>query len=244
MNERDNRSAVRTYFLTIPRWAVVCAVIGVLCLLTGEGAGIMLGLGLLVPGGVVAFQQMSRISDDQFDQIRNEALGEATGRAVHKWGVDRDELVRESVAVFGPASMNTQTARVRKGKDGVIRYNPVRFAVIGFCEHQLLAYLGVLDLITGNVLLEETTEYFYRDVVAVATTTESLEFTHKGQLHQLNDTQTFVLTTSGGTSIRVPLRSERLARLLGGGEMPVTQADQAIAAVRTMLRQKKSALSA
>lgn len=123
-------------------------------------------------------------------------------------------------------------------------FNPIRFAVLGFCEHQLLAYLGVLDLVTGNVVAEETEEYFYRDVVAVATKTDSIEFTHRGVVHQLHDTETFVLTTSGATSIRVPIRSVRLAGILGGGEMPNTQAEVAIAAVRSMLRQKKSAVPA
>jgi hypothetical protein len=118
--------------------------------------------------------------------------------------------------------------------------NPVRFAVLGFAEHQLLAYMGVLDMITGNVLSEETEEFFYRDVVSVSTKTDSISYTYKGETRQYNDTQTFVLTTSGATSIRVPLYSPSLAGILGGGEMPTTQADAAVAAVRAMLRQKKA----
>jgi hypothetical protein len=156
-----------------------------------------------------------------------------------RWGIDEGDLVSDSVSVFGPAFGATATQAARKGSDGIIRFNPIRFAVLGFCEHQLLAYLGIMDMVTGNVLAEDSEEYFYRDVVALAVKTDSVEFTHGGVLHQLNDTETFVLTTSGGTSIRVPLRSLRLATLLGGGEMPTTQAEKAIATVRTMLRQKK-----
>lgn len=244
MNEQEKRSAVRAYFATFPRWALVCLVIGALFLLSGDGSGILLGLALMAPGGFFLFRRMSRISDAQFDTIRGEALDAAAARAVNKWGVEPDELVRASVAVFGPAAVSSQNLAARKGSDRIIRFNPVRFAVIGFCEHQLLAYQGVLDLITGNVLLEETTEYFYRDVVAVATQTDSFEYTYRGEVRQMNDTQTFVLTSSGGTSIRVPLRSQKLAQLLGGGEMPASEADLAVAAVRTMLRQKKAVVSA
>lgn len=99
-------------------------------------------------------------------------------------------------------------------------------------------------MVTGNVLKEETEEFFYRDVVSVSTKTDSATFTYKGQTHQINDTETFVLTTSGATSIRVPLRSPRWAGILGGGEMPTTHAEEAIAAVRAMLRQKKAGVPA
>jgi hypothetical protein len=144
------------------------------------------------------------------------------------------------VRVYGPSLATTGTQAAKRGKDRVIRMNPVRFAVLGFAEHQLLAYMGVLDMITGNVLSEETEEFFYRDVVSVSTKTDSISYTYKGETRQYNDTQTFVLTTSGATSIRVPLYSPSLAGILGGGEMPTTQADAAVAAVRAMLRQKKA----
>lgn len=244
MTEQEKRNAIRTYFKAFPKWAVVCVVFGVFSLLSGEAGGVLMGLVLAGVGGFGLYAYSQKISDEEFDRFREEDLRAAAARAINKWGIDEHDQVRESVRVFGPAFVTTQTQAARKGNDGIIRFNPVRFAVLGFCENQLLAYLGVLDMITGNVVMEETEEYFYRDVVAVATKTDSVEFTHRGVLHQLNDTETFVLTTSGATSIRVPIRSPRLANLLGGGEMPSTQAEEAIAAVRAMLRQKKGGAAA
>lgn len=239
MTEQEKRNAIRAYLAPFPRWAIGCIVFGALCLLGGTG-GIVMGLLLIGAGGAALYSRAQRISDAEFDRVRDEDLRNAAARAVHKWGIEESDLVARPVRVFGPAFGATSTEAAKKGGDGVIRFNPLRFVVLGFCEHQLLAYLGVLDMVTGNVLLEETDEFFYRDVVAVATKTDSIEVRHKGVLHQLDDTQTFVLTTSGATSIRVPLRSPRLAGILGGGEMPATQADEAVAAVRAMLRQKKS----
>lgn len=243
MTEQEKRAAIRKYFSPFPRWTLVCIGIGVLALASGEGGGIALGLLLIAVGAGVLFLRTQGISDADFDRFRDEDLRNATAKAQSRWGMDDDEMVgQQPVRVFGPAFGVTATQAAKKGQDGVIRFNPIRFAVIGFGQHQLLAYLGVLDMVTGNVLLEETEEFFYRDVVAVSTKTDSLEFTHKGVTHQLNDAETFVLTTSGATTIRVPIRSLRLANLLGGGEMPNTQAEAAIAAVRKMLREKKGAV--
>lgn len=238
MTEQEKRRAIRAYFNPFPKWALGVAAFGILCMSAGGGA-VVIGLLCVGVGGAALFMYTRRISDEEFDRFRDDDLHNAASRAVQKWGIDENDQVAKPVRVFGPASVSTLTAAARKGSDNVIRFNPIRFAVLGFCEHQLLAYLGVLDMVTGNVLLEETEEYFYRDVVAVATKTDAIEFTHRGVIHQLNDTETFVLTTSGATSIRVPIRSLRLANLLGGGEMPSTQAEEAIRVVRAMLRQKK-----
>ena len=240
MTEQEKRNAIRAYFAPFPKWTLYCIGFGVLCLLPGEGTGILFGLLLIGVSAFVLYGRATRISDRELDGFRDEDLRNAAARAVQKWGIDESDQVARPVRVFGPAFGATSTQAAKRGSDGIIRFNPIRFAVLGFCEHQLLAYLGVLDIVTGNVLMEETEEYFYRDVVAVATKTDAVEFTHKGVLHQLNDTQTFVLTTSGGTSIRVPLRSLQWASILGGGEMPSTQAEEAVATVRAMLRTKKS----
>lgn len=241
MTEQEKRNAIRAYFTRFPRWALGLVALGVLCVLSGEGGGIVMGLLFAGVGGAVLYLRSQRISDEEFDRLREEDLRNTAAKAIRKWGVDNEDLVSAPLYLYGPAFGATSTSAARKGGDGIIRFNPLRFAVIGFCEHQLLAYRGILDMVTGNVLSEEASEYFYRDVVAAVVRTDSSEYTHRGVLHQLDDTETFALTTSGGTSIGVPIRSRRLASILGG-EMPNTQAEAAISAVRAMLRQKKSGI--
>ena len=71
-------------------------------------------------------------------------------------------------------------------------------------QHQIISFQCSFDLLTGNCLNESTDEYFYKDVVSVATKTISLTYsTEKFGTLQLNAAETFVLTTSGGTSVEI-----------------------------------------
>jgi hypothetical protein len=239
MTKQEKQRAVRLYFMPFPRWSIGLIVFGVLCAGSGEAGGIVLGLLFIGVAGTVLVLRQGMMSDAEYDRLRGEALRDVSLQAAGKWRVDVDDLMCEPVRVFGPAfGVKTSTRAIKKGRDRLIRFNPIRFAVIGFGEHQLLAYAGVLDMVTGNVLNEEVEECFYKHVVSYALKTDSIEFTHRGQPHQLDDTETFVLTTSGGTSVRVPIRSRRLAALLGGKDTPAKEASDAIAAVCTMLREK------
>lgn len=239
MTEQEKQRAVRLYFTRFPRWSLGVIVLGVLCLGSGQAVGIVLGLLFIGVGGAVLLFRQGTISDAEYDRLRDEALRETSEQALEKWRVDLDDLLTDPVRVFGPAfGVKTSTRGMKKGRDGIIRFNPVRFAVIGFGEHQMLAYAGVLDMATGNVLNEEVEECFYKHVVAYATKTESIEFTHKGELIQLDDTEIFVVMTSAGTSVRVPIRSRRLAALLGGKDVPAKEASDAVAAACKMLREK------
>lgn len=239
MTEQEKQRAVRLYFTPFPKWSLGLIVFGVLVAGSGEAGGIVLGLLLIGVGGAVLFLRTGMISDAEYDRLRDEALREASLQATEKWRVDEADLISEPVRVFGPAfGVRTSTRAIKKGGDRIIRFNPVRFAVIGFGEQQMLAYSGVLDMVTGNVLNEEVEECFYRHVVSYATKTESIEFAHRGETIQLDDTQTFVVMTAGGTSVRVPLASRRLAALLGGREVPAQEASDAVAAACKMLREK------
>lgn len=61
---------------------------------------------------------------------------------------------------------------------------------------------------------------------------------------QLNTAETFVLTTSGGTSVEVVIRDIQLMQKMKG-DIPVSAAEKAVQSVRKMLREKKGqALSA
>ena len=115
-----------------------------------------------------------------------------------------------------------------------------RYAELSGNSCQIISYQCCLDLLTGNYLNESTDEYFYKDVVSIATKTESKTYSSDkfGDV-QLNAAETFVLTTSGGTSIEMVLRDPKLIEMMGGGNIPTTEAERAIQVVRKMLREKK-----
>jgi hypothetical protein len=221
--------------------------IGVLILLIGLGgsAGAAI-VGLLLAGGggyAIYASTQGKPTDKQMDQWLDEDLTALSKKALNKMGTDEKELVSESVQVTGPRLWDTGGANVffKKGKDNLLRFTPVGVSIINFTQNQLLGYTCVFDFTTGKALNESTDEYFYKDVVSVATKSESksVNIPKLGTI-QLNSAETFILTTSGGTSLSVLLRDPTLIEKMGGGEIPTTRAEKAIQTVRKMLRDKKA----
>lgn len=245
MNEETKRKMIKSYFKSFPKWAIALIVIGVIALLASGGSGGAIFFGLLLSGlgafGIYSYSA-NKPTDAQMDQWLEEDLKMLTQKALSKTGTDEAELVSESVQITGPRLWDVAGAPVlfRKGKDNVLRYTPVEVSVIGFTQNQLLGYSCVLDRTTGKALNESTDEYFYRDVVSVATKTESKtkDISGLGRV-QMNAAESFTLTTSGGTSLSVLLRDPELIKRMGGGEIPTTRAEKAIQTVRKMLRDKK-----
>ncbi len=242
------RTSIEKYFMSkFPKWAIFLIVIGALLWL-GPVAAKVLGL-VLVVGGCFAIYNASQVaSDAEIDQWTQEDLNKLSQRSLEKMGIDASELVGEGVTITGPRLKDLGPAKFgyRKGKDNILRFTPVNSTIINFTQSQLLVYRCALDLITGNPVNEATDEYFYRDVVSVQTLSDTINVSLPGlgkefQSLQLNATEFFRLTTSGGTSVSMALRDPSLIQKLGGGEIPTTTAERAIQTIRTMLREKKGA---
>ncbi|HYK91114.1 MAG TPA: hypothetical protein VE398_20245 [Acidobacteriota bacterium] len=266
-----DRTQVRKYFKKFPGWAVwVLLLLGLPSLLItvstmgGKQSGSFTLFSLFwtivwcALGGWALISYYEKPSDADMDVLIQQDLKGLEERAITKAGLDRSELVSESVAVYGPRFWNIGGAEVgiKRGDDGIVRFMPIGVTIINFTAHQLSAYQCALDLMTGNPLSESTDEYFYKDVVSVSTQSETLTLggidsavLSKGPLGalmvagklQLNEAETFTLTTSGATKISVVLRDTRLIQRAGGGTIPTDIADKAVATVRKMLREKKIA---
>jgi hypothetical protein len=254
MDEQTKRNLIKKYFEGVPDWAKWVAGLGVLLLLVGLGMGeaVVIILGI-VAIGVAAFGIYSatqgKPTDRQMDEWLEEDLKALEKRALDKVGTTETEIVADPVCITGLRFWDTGGAdfKWRKGKDNVIRFTPHGVSVMHFAQHQLLAYSCVFDLTTGKALNEGTDEYFYKDVVSVATKTESFTGTIKKmggreEKVQLDAAEKFTLTTSGGTSVSVLLRDPKFTeeRLGKGGEIPITRAEKAVHAIRKMIREKKA----
>jgi len=242
MDEQTKRKMIRNYFKKFPKWAIVLIIIGIFTL-AAKGLGVI----FLAIGAFGIYAAVSgKPSDEQMDQWLEEELAALNGKALVKMGADEAELVSESVQVTGPRLWDVGGASVlfRKGKDNVLRFTPVGVSIINFTQNQLLGYTCALDRTTGKALSENTDEYFYKDVVSVATKTDSKTVKIAGMNTpvQMNAAESFTLTTSGGTSLSVLLRDPTLIEKMGGGEIPTTRAEKAIQTVRKMLRDKKAAV--
>ena len=247
MDEQTKRKMIRNYFNPFPKWAIWMIVIGVVVLLIGIGTGVgAILVGIVIAGiggfGIYSYGQ-GKPSDQQMEEWLEEDLKGLSKKALDKMGTDETELVSESVQVTGPRLWDIGGAEVffKKGKDNVLRFTPVGVSIINFTQNQLLGYTCVIDFTTGKALNESTDEYFYKDVVSVATKSESksVSIAKLGTV-QLDAAETFTLTTSGGTSLSVLLRDPTLIEKMGGGEIPTTRAEKAIQTVRKMLREKKA----
>jgi len=252
--EKATRSGVSKYFLEYPKGAVWLIILGV-PLLFAFGLGII----LIIIGLKWLSGWKKQPTDRQIDALIEDDLSKLRTQALDKTGLDLSELEADTVVLYGPRFWNTGGADIgiKKGKDDIIRFTPLGVTIINFTQNQLVAYQCALDLATGNALSESTDEYFYRDVVSVSTQSESVTWDKdilnvkevkngplgaflKGDKLQFNAAETFVLTTSGGTSLKVVLRDLKLMESLGGGEIPTDIADKAVQSVRRMLRDKKS----
>jgi hypothetical protein len=249
----EKREQIKKYFTRFPKWTVGLIIVGV-PLVAAYG----LGLILIVVGILKIVFWKNRPSDRQMDAWLEEDLRDMETRALERTGLDKSEKRAETVVLTGLRFWNIGGAEVgiQKGKDDIVRFTPVGLTVINFTENQLVAYQCALDRMTGNPLSESTDEYFYQDVVSVSTQTESMTWDKamlssaglaktplaalmKHDQLQFNAAKMFVLTTSGGTSIKVVLDEPALIESMGGGSIPTERADRAIQAVRRMLRDKK-----
>jgi hypothetical protein len=254
--------AIKRYFMQFPKPALW--MIGGSCLIIYIwGPFVAYGLAwlaIVASGSLIAFW-LKRPSDAEMDLWTDEIMAEICPRALEKSHLDVSEQVRDPVMIASPRLRGLGGAffGITHGRDRKIRFTPLHTTVINFTQHQLVIYQCALDLTTGKALNEAVDEYFYQDIVSVTTQSQSWTFTKEDLGHpmlarcpgikksldadgklQLNSAETFVLTTSGATSVRVVLKDPILIESLGGGEIPTERADQAVQAVRKMLRDRKA----
>jgi hypothetical protein len=260
-----NRKKIALYFKESKIWRLffILTIFGIIAIVVGinerEAApAVPVGAALIIIGLAILFLSPKRPSDKKMDAWLDVDLENISKRALNKTSLHEEDLVSDTVYVIGPRFWDIAGAKIgiRKGKDDFIRYTPVGVTIIFFTQHQLVGYQCALDLYTGHPLNESSDEFFYKDVVAVTTRTESETFNlSKSEVRSfkktfldklvINDTlqlkkaEKFVLTTSGGTALQVVLSDPNIEDLAGGGTLPKDRADAAIRSVRKMLREKK-----
>jgi len=225
----------------------VASFIGLMGLTANTGVGlfflisglILVGIALLVFFSAKAKYE-TRPSDAQMDQWFTEDLQEIIDKnPIEKLGVDKSELVAESLVVPGPVywpmtGFNTSEILRALGKDNFYRYNVWTLQVFIFTEHYLGSYKCNYNWMRNTCINEATNEIFYKDVVSVKTDSESSAYTLLDN-KRMEHAQAFQLTLAGD-KITVITND---ANLKTSTEM-TSRVDKAIQSIRTMIRQKKS----
>ena len=202
--------------------------------------------------------QFDKPTDAQMDEWLKDDLSRLEPDSLKKAALDSSDLVRQPVMLYGPRLETVGGAEFnyQSGKDKVIRYSLVETTTIHFTEHQLITYQCAIDLTTGNSLNVRVKRFFYKDVVSAETETKDYTYEEKniskqffennpnakkyivnGKL-QVNDSETFRLTTTAGTAVEIALKIPQF--LVGAeGDFSDRLADQAISAINKMLLSKK-----
>lgn len=242
MLDKKQTTQIIGYFEDSEGWQVLLIIIGGLIWWLGESAlwgGILIAIGVFLTWA----SHLSPLTDQEIDEIIDKGLELAKQKALNKSNIDDSEMVGDQVVITGPRLTQTGGSKIysKKGKDKELRFSPINVTVLSFTQNQLLSYQASYDVTTESFLMENTDEYFYKDVVSVSTKTKSYKTTIKNKEIEVNEAEMFELTTSGGTSIEVLLRDPKLIKEMGGGEIPTTDSEKAIQAVRKMLRERKEA---
>jgi hypothetical protein len=214
-----------------PKIGIGLIVIGLLLTIGLSGAGKFVGiLGVLAGAALLYVQFADKPSDADIDSDAANAIADVQMRALNKLGLDLDEVkLIEPVIVHGFYYKNIASGvQIKQGQDRVFRSSNYEGIALFFSEHQLHAYKFQFSLVSPDEYREQTDEYFYKDVVSVATQSETFKINDvKGNSQQVNFEE-FKLTTTGGTSITSSIRDEgSVSRVISGA--------------RNLIREKKIA---
>ena len=199
---------------------VIILIIGAVILFTNTSAVIGI-LCMAVGVGTILYQRKNEVSDSDYDASVSSNLRNMKNRALQKLGLDEDE-VRESDPISFDGYRYSGATKIKKGKDELWRTNKYESVILFFSQHEVHCYTYNYST-TEEKQTESTDVYFYRDIVSVSTTSESVKV-----LNTDIDYEAFKLTTAGGTSISVSLRD-------------IDNAQSSINAMRNLLRAKKQA---
>jgi hypothetical protein len=155
----------------------------------------------------------------------------------------RTHASKAPLVVFGPLDNSAFTGfdhgMVRRRKlpeSGAYMYSTWKIVVFHFTEYYVAAYQANYNMMKHVAVMEEVDEFFYRDVVAVKTTTESTNISLRSG-SKMEHSKVFRLTASSGDHISVVLGGEGI-RLAGSLE---SRNDENVQNIRTMLRTFKQA---
>ncbi|KON87968.1 hypothetical protein AF332_14800 [Sporosarcina globispora] len=241
-----DRMLIKNYFTRkFPIAALVIALIGLLVI---SGSPVF-GLIILAIGSAwmaFAFFLKKTATDHQVDEALSQDLSKLVKKGLDKFGLLEEEVnLIKPIIVNGPSYVYVNKDTIlhfKRGKDDEIRYSLVKGVIFFFNENQVYSYTCVFDLLTGNHFTETTDEYFYKDIVSVATKSERIKYesssfnVKEGVAH---DVESFTLTTSGGTSISAYIRDNTIMEEQKGN-MDVTDIEEKIKAMRNLLREKKA----
>ena len=209
----------------------------------GEFSGGMFFVGLIgLAVGIFALVKLKQLNkstaeaDIAYDNLVASMMKFSKDDALAKLGLDESE-VTEAAPVCISGYSYEGTGLVKKGADGKWRSNKYETWYLFFSSNEVHCCKKTIKT-TENWKTESTDVYFYKDIVSVSTSSETISVlfdpfgknASNAALTKQNtmqiDYDCFVLTTAGGTAFKVSLKD-------------VDDAQRSVNAMRSLLRAKK-----
>jgi len=237
-----------------PKAAIILLVSGALCSIVGlsPSTTVLLIIGIiLVVISVILFanlQTRSKLTDQEYDRWLEAQASALVRRSLDKLGLDSNEVARQPWIVRGftlpgmrdAAKYRSDEVRWKIGKDGVPRYSVNVYTIFCKEDHHLAVYKGDINALNPTAHNENTSEYFYQDIVGVTTDDEQDNLAIKDKQYQYR-IQRFTLRVSSGDTVGVSVSATPMdnRQNIPSFNIPNSGIDQTISQLRMLLREKK-----
>ncbi len=244
------------------------ALLGIILLAAGGGGAAFFGFVLFVAGVITGWKAAARYlrkkriydkaweashprpTDDQVSQWFEEDKAFVAQHAHQRLNISGLRLVCRLVPLYG----QDVSSDIQVGDDGIIRFSRYRAVLVAMTESHLSACVVTWNFITGELLEDNTYEYYYRDIVSLTTRTDhrsgnalrsALSQRAKGR-YQITQARVFRLEVASGNAVEV-VTNVTIAMEDGAeeshsdpiGKIPESGEGDALKAIHAQLRLKK-----
>jgi hypothetical protein len=168
------------------------------------------------------------VSGRELDKICADYLkSDVESMALKKLGIDKSQVQEVAPICFDGyyyKELKTSKPKFKKGEDGKERSSHYNVVMFFFSAEQVYCYQLRFSLLEDKKQ-EATDELFYRDIVSVSTTSDTISY-GSGDTQSAISFEEFTLTTSGGTKMDATISD-------------IETAEHSIQEMRNLLRRKK-----
>ena len=181
-----------------------------------------------------------KATDQQMDEWLAKGIADVTAEARKRLDLDGDDIKADPLRIDGPA----EKSYIAPGADRMLRFNRHNILLVFLTSHHVATFQCILDLGLGEILLDRTKEFPYKDITNLETNTANQEFHYRNDIKMGTiGEQTFGLYTSGGNVIAVNyLFSKSNGKDFVDYKFPDSHAESTIRAIRTRLKEYKDDL--
>lgn len=189
--------------------------IGVLFFFGSPGFGIIL---IAIALAIAKFKLIDTIPDESIEEAYKNYAEANFEQARLDGGIDKSILIQSPDWFWHVDDFTPNDKKWREGKDKVTRANTRGIVILNYGRDQIFGWEVAVNIQTGDVSMENTSEYYYNDVVGI----------------EITQGRTLTLRTAGGP------KEYMLVGQDNDESGDLTKGKSVVNALRTMLRERKN----